>query len=275
MQKKNLILAISVIGILLLGLVLFVNSKRRLEYTRKTEGPKLHASALFELARKEDETGELLKAKSAFMSFLNNFPNDSRLAEVGQRLSDLNIKILFSPIISADSKLYEVEPKDSLISIAKKFNTTPELLKKSNNLASERIKPGMRLKVYTGKFSCVVDKSQNILMLKSNEEVLKTYTASTGKNNSTPTGTFKIVSKLTNPVWYKEGSAIPVPPESPENILGSRWMGFTLAGYGIHGTTDPATIGQHVTQGCVRMTNQDVEELYDILPLGTEVTIID
>ena len=58
-------------------------------------------------------------------------------------------------------------------------------------------------------------------------------------------------------------------------LLGSRWLGFNMPGYGIHGTIEPETIGKQVTAGCVRMRNSDVEELYDILPLGTEVSIVD
>ena len=119
----------------------------------------------------------------------------------------------------------------------------------------------------------MVDKSQNILVLKSDDEIIKTYRVSTGLNNCTPVGNFKIISKLPNPVWFKAGAI--VPPESPENVLGSRWLGFDLPGYGIHGTIQPETIGQQITQGCVRMLNQDVEELYSLVPMGTEVTIVD
>ena len=66
-----------------------------------------------------------------------------------------------------------------------------------------------------------------------------------------------------------------MPPESPENVLGTRWMGFDIPGYGIHGTVEPKAIGQQVTAGCVRMLNEQVEELYSILPVGTEVVIVD
>jgi lipoprotein-anchoring transpeptidase ErfK/SrfK len=144
---------------------------------------------------------------------------------------------------------------------------------KSNNLDGSKIIPGRKIKVWNAPFSIFVDKSQNILLLKSDEEVVKTYLASTGKNNSTPVGTFKITNKLPNPTWFKAGAA--VPPESPENVLGTRWMGFDLPGYGIHGTTEPKELGKQVTQGCVRLSNNDVEELYTIVPLGTEVTIVD
>ncbi|MCK4520156.1 MAG: L,D-transpeptidase, partial [Candidatus Omnitrophica bacterium] len=66
-------------------------------------------------------------------------------------------------------------------------------------------------------------------------------------------------------------------------ILGSRWMGLKgvseemgeLEGYGIHGTTLPNDLGKQITSGCIRMKNEDVEELFDIIPAGAEVIIID
>ena len=66
-----------------------------------------------------------------------------------------------------------------------------------------------------------------------------------------------------------------VPPDSPENILGTRWLGIDKQGYGLHGSVDPTSIGKQVTAGCVRMTNKDVEELFDIVPVGTDVMIVD
>jgi lipoprotein-anchoring transpeptidase ErfK/SrfK len=52
-------------------------------------------------------------------------------------------------------------------------------------------------------------------------------------------------------------------------------MGFDLKGYGIHGTTEPQHLGKQVTAGCVRMANSDAEELYTIIPVGTEVTVVE
>ena len=66
-----------------------------------------------------------------------------------------------------------------------------------------------------------------------------------------------------------------VEPGSPEYELGSRWMGLSIAGYGIHGTKDDSSIGNHITKGCVRMRNTDIEELYAVVPRGTEVIIIE
>lgn len=231
------------------------------------------AKVWYTIANLYQKQGDFLKARDAYQRIMRDYPDSEFISEVQKKLWDLNIQILFSPLITEEDIVYEVKAGDSLDAISKKFNTTVELIMKSNNLESANIRPGKRLKISTAKYSVIIDNSQNTLTLKSNERIVKVYKVSTGKNNSTPVGTFTIVNKLIDPVWYKAGAV--VLPDSPENILGSRWMGLSIKGYGIHGTTDPGTVGKHITQGCIRLTNTDVEELYTILPRGTEVVIID
>lgn len=225
------------------------------------------------LASLYERQGKLVEAREAYKKAIQEYPNLDIAKTSKAKIEDLSIRILFSPAIDSMSKIYEVQQGDTLGKIAKVFGETVELLKVSNDLDGDLIRQGMHLKVVTAKFSVVVDKSQNVLFLKQDEEILKTYRVSTGENNSTPAGTFKIVNKLVDPVWYSAGAV--VPPGSPENILGSRWLGISKPGYGIHGTTDPSSIGKQVTAGCVRMLNLDAEELYTILPEGTEVTVVD
>jgi len=185
------------------------------------------------------------------------------------------MKILFSKIMDKGSFFYEVKGGDTLGKIAQRFNTTVELIKKINGLESNIIKIGDKLKITRKKFSVVIDKSQNLLFLKKDDEVFKTYVVSTGMNDSTPMGTFKIVTRVKNPVWFRKDIGVTVPADDPENILGSRWLGLNKKGYGIHGTNQPQTLGSRETRGCVRMRNKDVEEVFDILPRGTEVTILE
>lgn len=229
--------------------------------------------ALFSLGEIYEEKNELLKANDIYINLISAYPDLDFIPTVQERLGNLNIKILFSSLKTPDSQMYEVQEGDTLNKIATQFHTTVDLLKKSNNLKSDNIRKGVDLKINSAKFSVLVDKSQNILTLKSNEKVLKVYNVSTGANNCTPTGTSTITSKLVNPVWYTAGAIVPA--GSSDNILGSRWLGFSKHGYGLHGTTQPESIGKQVTQGCVRLRNQDIEELYIILPLGTEVTVVD
>ena len=184
---------------------------------------------------------------------------------------------LFKQMVSKNpnghSIIYVVQPKDTLIGIARRHKVAPDLIKRVNALSTDRIQLGMKLKIPNYKLSLYVSKSQNSLILKGDDAVLKTYVVSTGSNNSSPVGIFKITDKLVNPTWYKAGAV--VPSGSPQNVLGTRWMGIDKQGYGIHGTTEPEKLGQQCTAGCVRMKNEDVEELYAIVPAGTEVTIVD
>lgn len=231
-------------------------------------------TALLSQLAEAEQKSDLIGMKNIYQRLINDFPSHKDVASWQKKMEEANIRIILSPLIAPGlSQEYEIQPLDNLTKIARQFKTTIELIKRSNNLASDNIRPGRRLKVWTGKFSVLVDKSQNALMLKSNDEIIKTYTVATGLNNSTPVGTFKIVTRLENPVWYKAGAIVPA--ESPENILGTRWLGFDLEGYGIHGTTDPSSIGRQATAGCVRMLNSEVEELYIFLPQGSEVTITD
>ncbi|MBI4335496.1 MAG: L,D-transpeptidase family protein [Candidatus Omnitrophica bacterium] len=217
--------------------------------------------------------GKLLKAKELYQQLIRDYPQSKNVFEAEKAMWALNIKLLFSPQATPDSRVYEVQAQDTLGKIAKNFGTTVELIIKANNLKSDLIRPGMKLKISTAKFSALVDKSQNTLTLKSNDEIFKIYQVATGLDNSTPVGAFKVTIKIIDPTWYKAGAV--VPPGSPKNILGTRWLGLSAPGYGIHGTTEPESIGKQATAGCVRMLNKDAEELYAIVPTGTEVTIAD
>lgn len=200
-------------------------------------------------------------------------PPSTAAAMVAPSVESEAFTAMMSPGPDGHSMIYEVQSGDNLTKISKRFSVAVGALKRINGLQSDLIQVGMKLKIPTYKFSVVVDKSQNILILKGDETVLKTYTVSTGTDNSTPAGIFKVTDKLIDPTWYKEGAV--VPPGSPENILGTRWIGIDKPSYGIHGTTEPEKLGQQSTAGCVRMKNEEVEELYDILVPGTEVTIVD
>lgn len=260
--------------ILTLAVILITLTIKKSASSKTREGKTVSISALVANAQSLEAKGDLIEAKTAYQRLINEFINSAEIAGWQKKIEEINIKLLFSSVaVPSKSAIYEINPGDTLVKIARQFKTTPELIMKSNNLANDRIAVGRKIKVWTAPFSIVVDKSQNILLLKSAEEVIKTYIVSTGANNSTPVGTFKIVNKLQNPTWFKAGAVVPA--GSPENILGSRWLGLDVTRYGIHGTTEPQSLGKQATQGCVRMSNTDVEELYTIVPVETEVTIID
>lgn len=92
------------------------------------------------------------------------------------------------------------------------------------------------------------------------QRAAKTYPIAVGKPETpTPTGTYHIVNKIVN----------------PGGILGTRWMGLDIPDgpYGIHGTFNPDSIGKAISNGCIRMYNADVEELFGQVQVGITVVI--
>jgi L,D-transpeptidase catalytic domain/Putative peptidoglycan binding domain len=108
---------------------------------------------------------------------------------------------------------------------------------------------------------------------------LRVFTVATGGTwTPTPPGRFRIVVKYRHPWWYPPNSSWakhlhPIPP-GPDNPLGTRWMGLSVPGVGIHGTPYPASLGYSVSHGCIRMEKRDAEALFRLVRVGTRVWII-
>jgi len=85
-----------------------------------------------------------------------------------------------------------------------------------------------------------------------------------------PIGTFRIVNRLTYPTYYRPGTVI---PPGANNPLGTRWLGLSQKGYGIHGTDEPRSIGHAKSHGCIRLRNADVERLFEHVRAGDIVEL--
>ncbi len=174
---------------------------------------------------------------------------------------------MFSRTPSPDAIFYKVKAGDSLVRIAKKFNINYAFIMRINNKSRTLIKIGERLKILKGELSLLVDKSDYTLTILLNGHYIKQYPVGIGKSDKTPVGVFIIDNKLVNPTWYAPEGVYPF--GHPKNVLGTRWIGFEdkndLYGYGIHGTADPDSIGKDMSNGCIRMKNENVEELFDFV----------
>jgi L,D-transpeptidase ErfK/SrfK len=89
-------------------------------------------------------------------------------------------------------------------------------------------------------------------------------------DSPSPTGEFTIVSRVSNPTYYHEGVVIPAGKGNP---VGTRWVGLSQKGYGIHGTNAPSSIGRAASHGCIRLRNRDMEKLFGMLRVGDVVQI--
>ncbi|WP_352418193.1 L,D-transpeptidase [Proteiniborus sp.] len=108
-------------------------------------------------------------------------------------------------------------------------------------------------------YSITINRAARTLTVFRNGQWYKSYPIAIGKPSTpTPTGTFTIVNRAVN----------------PGGPFGARWLGLSKPHYGIHGTNNPSSIGKAVSNGCVRMYNNDVIELANTVPIGTVVRIV-
>jgi lipoprotein-anchoring transpeptidase ErfK/SrfK len=109
------------------------------------------------------------------------------------------------------------------------------------------------------------------LALIDNGEVVKLYKVAVGKDSTpSPEGSFSVVKRTENPTYFHEGKVI---PPGKDNPVGTRWIGLSMKGYGIHGTNAPRSIGKAASHGCIRMSKKDVEELFTLIKVGDTVVI--
>jgi len=102
-------------------------------------------------------------------------------------------------------------------------------------------------------------------------EVIASFPVAVGAEESpSPTGEFQIVNRVSNPTYYRPGTVI---PSGKDNPVGTRWIGLSQKGYGIHGTNAPRSVGHAASHGCIRLRNRDVERLFNMLRVGDTVEI--
>jgi lipoprotein-anchoring transpeptidase ErfK/SrfK len=119
----------------------------------------------------------------------------------------------------------------------------------------------------------VISLTERKLVLLEGERVLRVYDVAVGKRSTpSPQGKFAIINRVPNPTWYSPGTVVAPGKSTP---LGSRWMGLSAKGYGIHGTNVPTSIGKAASHGCIRMRKDDLEELFAMVTVGTVVELVD
>lgn len=204
--------------------------------------------------------------------------------ELRTRVDELNDLLLDSEeALPGKSALYTFKANDRLWTLCnkvfpKQYKVTVEpgfLLWLNGVSDARRIREGQVFKVPLEELTLLVSKRCHKLWVLLGGVYLREFPVGLGLNDRTPEGVFEIETKIEKPDWYFDGRKIPY--GHAENPLGTHWMGFVntrrAVGYGIHGTDQPETVGQSVSQGCVRMRNTDVAELFGWVPRGTKVTI--
>ena len=206
--------------------------------------------------------------------------SDSLYDPAANLLGRASMNIYNSGVDSETNADYTVKSGDTLSKIALNYNTSVSAIQKANGMTTTRLNIGQKLKIPQSVWSIEIRRGDNRLILKANNKLFKIYNVYPGSAVSQSfAGTFRIFSKQKDPVWRVDGQTYQ--PGSAGNIVGARWMALKgtgasadAAGTAIHGTNRAgAPDASPGAPGYFRMSNEDIKELYDLVPCETTVEI--
>jgi len=202
------------------------------------------------------------------------------MGEPGADLAEIRQLPLFAGAPDTpESRLrtHHMAPGETLAAIARKNRVTTDFLMKLNAVRDPRtLRAGQTLRIVEGPFRAVVDKSRFTLDIYLDDVRVETFAVGLGKDGKTPRGSWRVLNKLANPSWVNPTTAQRFAADDPANPIGERWLGLEgvsgeavgKIGFGIHGTVDPASIGQNSSLGCIRLMPRDIERVYEFLVEG-------
>lgn len=176
-----------------------------------------------------------------------------------------------------------VEEGDSLTVIRKRYlERHPGRLMCTGLIAAANalrgyLQPGQKLRIPTDPVEVLVDLGARRVLILMGPEVVRSYEVGVGRQGQeTIVGSFTAGEKQENPSWFPLGKPM-VPFGDPRNPLGTRWISWERDGgktsYGFHGTSDPESIGRAASDGCIRFRNEEVEEFFELVPVGCPILV--
>jgi hypothetical protein len=195
--------------------------------------------------------------------------NPDEREELRPKLDEIAGELFFSPQPHFEEP-YVVQPGDQMRVIAQRYRISWDYLARLNHTEPRKLRATQRLKVVRGPFSAIISLSAFELVVHLRGVYVRSYRCGAGTPGTTPKGTFTVKNKLKNPTYYGPDGVIAA--DDPANPLGERWIDIGNS-YGIHGTIEPRSIGRNESRGCIRLLNDDIDEVYDLLTIGSTVRI--
>ncbi len=205
---------------------------------------------------------------------------------IARNVNALNEYLVFSRAPYSRAVFHTVRPGEVVSVIARQYDLHNwTAIEKTNRINPHRIKVGMKLKIVTGRCFILVDKKDLTLTWYLDGVMIRQYACAVGPEGKTPTGRFIVTDMAVNPDWTNPDDGRIYRYGDSKNIIGTRWIaikgldGQPASGLGVHGTTRPESIPGRGSNGCVRLLNKHVEELYGFVSIRrgreTEIMVIE
>jgi len=257
--------------------------------------PAFDPGTIMATAQQLMNSGDLVAARAALLPAIASGTLSSSDLKLAMQLDEqINKTLVFSPRkLPGDefSENYTIKAGDTLLKIAPRYTSTARFIQRINNIPDpRRIRPDQSIKVVKGPFHAVVAKSEfrmDIYLVAAGGEgsvYVCSFPVGLGKDDSTPAGKWLVAPgrKLVNPKYFPPHGGEIIEPDDPKNPLGEFWIGLQglegeavgKASYGIHGTIEPDSVGKMSSQGCIRLRNEDVALVYEILIEGKSHVVV-
>lgn len=234
------------------------------------------------------EQGNLVEGRALLseLLFAANPPSLREQQQIREVLTGVNNMLIFSRDRMPNDPVtvwHEIRSGDSYHRVAPKYAVPHEFLQMINQVDPTRLQVGKSMKVVKGPFHVRVLKNQYLMdvYLVDDQErpvFVTAFPVGLGEDDSTPIGQWVVTPgrKVKNPSWRNPRTGEFFTADSPDNPIGEHWIALSgvdentanKQGYGIHGTIDPESIGDQMSMGCIRLRNEDVALVYNMLTGG-------
>jgi lipoprotein-anchoring transpeptidase ErfK/SrfK len=240
-------------------------------------------------------SGDVVQARAILSAGLRSRTlSPAETEEIRGTLSVMNQGMVFGPEVTPGdnfTRLYEIKSGDALSKLVNRegVKTNWRFVQRINGISDpSRIRVGQRIKLVQGPFHAEVDKAAHradVWLGEGDEAIYVTsLPVGLGEFGSTPEGAFRVRrgGKMINPSWTNPRTGERFASDDPLNPIGEYWIGLDgidphnlqEQGFGIHGTIEPESIGQDRSMGCVRLGDEDIALLYEMLTEGNSVVLV-
>jgi hypothetical protein len=218
------------------------------------------------------DDGKLPEALQVLTSFyeLPDVPEPQK-REVEQLLDQLAGTVIYSRQSLLEPP-YTVQPDDTLDTIADRCGVPALLLARINGIDLQQLQPGQSIKVLRGPFTAVVSLDRHEITLKlQGGYYAGRFPIGVGVDCPRLEGTYTVLEKTPRPTYHGP-NGINYSADDGRNPLGKFWIGLTDH-VGLHGTIDETSVGRDDGRGAICLKDRDINDLFGILSVGSQVVI--
>ncbi len=244
-------------------------------------------------AKAKMDSGKLLDARRTLSAALTSGTlSAADVKATKQLLQQINATVVFSTERFPEDEyggVFNVPPGGALAKIAKTNEISPDLLMQVNDIKdARRLQANQQIKLIKGPFNALVYKGAFTLEIwlgspgEKGALYITSFPIGLGKDDSTPTGVWAVGNTVKDPAYYSPRGGGVIAADDPKNPLGKYWIALIgtegkavgKTSYGIHGTIDPNSIGKQESMGCIRLRNEDVATVYQLLITGKSIVVV-